>query len=151
MPIPRFTVRTMMVAIEDALTAIEQQGFAMPRLRIRTMMVTVAVIAVPLGICVERRSRFLARARYHSAQAARPEGMLIITMHTESYHVYDSRGRFVPLVPDDEILRLRTLSEWHWKLAAKYEDAACYPWLPIEADPPPRYPWLPVEYPPEPK
>lgn len=83
----------------------------MPRFRIRTIMVAVAVVAIPLGVCMERRSRFLGLAAQHNES-----GIIYVS-------TYMDRSAY-------------GASEWHRLLADKYERAARYPWLPVEPHPP---------------
>ena len=99
-----------------------------PRLSLRLAMLLVAVVALTLGIgteCMRRRSRFLTLASFHAAEAC--------------------DGRIVPLairatMSETELTacdeRRLAWEEYHAGLAAKYERAARYPWLPVEPDPP---------------
>ncbi len=73
-------------------------------------MVAVAVAGVALGILAERRARFLRiAARYEDA----------------SRHVWLYPGFLIP-----------RQAFYDWAMQRKYERAARFPWLPVEADPP---------------
>src|SRR5689334_4682574 len=98
----------------------------LPRFRIRTMMVVVLLIAAPLGICVERRSRFAVLAHYHSTEALRPEGVQVFMRHHEGFQISKHARRHFTT---DKIQRLIRLGRWHRSLAPKYQFAARYPWL----------------------
>lgn len=117
-----------------------------PRFRIRTMMVAVAVLGTALGVLAERRARFLRRAAYHRTQfnpvsftvAAFPGTGGPIPAASESglteLVAWDSQGN--ELTADQERAH-SALNAWNSTLVNKYEHAARYPWLPVEPDPPP--------------
>lgn len=104
----------------------------MPRFTIRTIMVAVALIAVPLGMCAERTSRFIRLADWNDVRAGD------LQVHNEccgSFALYiDAKnGR---ILEPAEGRRREILWEWHRDIAEKYRAAARYPWLPVEPDPP---------------
>lgn len=106
-----------------------------PRMTTRRWLVVVAMIAIPLGLCEERRSRFLATAAWHDRQAAE--------FQIDVYWVDHSKrdGWFMCCREQrefgyDEGLRRIALHEWHQNGAEKYRAAALHPWLPIAPDPP---------------
>jgi hypothetical protein len=84
----------------------------LPRMTTRRWMIMIAVVAIVLGAIAidERRDRFRQLAAYHDrvVQALRP-----------------------PYVPQVNPRRVA----YHRDLAAKYERAARYPWLPLEPEP----------------
>jgi hypothetical protein len=86
-------------------------------------MIAVAVVAIPIGVMAERRSKFQRLAERHFELAGIPTtdevpsgGMLIVGSDGQPV----TSARF----------------EWHFALFEKYERAARRPWLPVEPDPP---------------
>ena len=92
----------------------------MPRVRftVRGMMIAVAVVAVALGMLVERRQRFGRIASNHRNQAGRWFASL------------ERSGGSGDLSYEGAIFG------WHMKKHLKYEHAARYPWLPVAPDAP---------------
>jgi hypothetical protein len=92
---------------------------SLPRMTTRRWMVLVAVLAVPLAavsICIARAAHFQGIAGKHQSQVqigATP----FKTFAGTCYYLTD-------------------LGLWHADMAAKYERAARYPWLPVPPDPP---------------
>lgn len=97
-------------------------------------MAVLAAVAIPFGVCAERRARFLAIADRHfdeisnvvfaGYQGADGEWIYEATSHRQN--------------EDDPPLssREQRIATWHRHRAWKYRDAAEQPWLPIEPDPP---------------
>jgi hypothetical protein len=85
------------------------------RLTVRGMMLAVAILAVVLGVLIERRRRFRAIAGGYRSEQASHSSILI------------SLGRNPAIAERDAWLR---------KMVAKYERAAGCPWLPVPPDPP---------------
>jgi hypothetical protein len=99
----------------------------LPRMTTRRWMIAVAVDAVPLGVVLERRSRFLTLSHYHKVQA----GSLV-------FDVRGGRDAMRPIVTRKDGTRISyALHNWHDSLRWKYQQAARYPWLPSWPDPPP--------------
>jgi hypothetical protein len=100
-------------------------------------MILTAAIAIPLGVAVERRSRFSRLAAQHRSQIVECEewGVHRRLGSEVNYRVfYCVDGEAVPW---RRFRVARDLNEWHGLLAQKYERAAARPWLPVERDPPP--------------
>jgi len=75
-----------------------------------------AASGIVLGVNVERRARFVQRAQDHRAMRLQHE------------------REYVPNDPSACPMTFRSL--WHERMAAKYERADRYPWLPVPPDPP---------------
>lgn len=106
----------------------------MPGIRIRTLMIAVAVLAIPLGVCMERRSRFLRLAEQHERIAADGISDLMIFDNSGSRLRYcDRAGRELD---ESEAERRMALNSWHDALGFNYRRAARSPWLPVAPDPP---------------
>jgi hypothetical protein len=84
----------------------------LPRIRIRHMMIAVALIGSAVWIFV-RHDRFRWIAATHRGSVPM---------------------RLPPIKPSGMDDRRWRLLEWHQSMARKYERAARYPWLPVEAD-----------------
>lgn len=102
------------------------------RFRIRTLMIAVAVAGVALGTFIERRTRFLRRAEHHRSQivavdysAPKYAGDCGVPIVDRT----DGQGR---VLSDQQLRR----DDWHRGLAWKYSVAAGHPWLPVPPDPP---------------
>jgi hypothetical protein len=89
------------------------------------MMVVVAVVALLLGVVaiLRRRTHFQRLADYHAEAARQLRSSHGSAIHPGGAYVH------IPLTPP-------SLADYHENLAAKYERAARYPWLPIAPDPP---------------
>jgi hypothetical protein len=85
------------------------------------MMVAVAVVAIACGICAlkQRREYFLERSAYHSWRSERPMVGTLPLEITDTYHRTKLRR-----------------TNYHREMKAKYERAALFPFLSVEADPP---------------
>jgi hypothetical protein len=107
----------------------------MPRFRVRTLMIVVAVLALPLGLCMERRSRFLRLAAEHAREAYRGGSALpmIFDNSGPEPRYCDDSGRELSASEAEQRI---ALNSWHDSLALKYRRAAASPWLPVEPDPP---------------
>lgn len=107
-----------------------------PMMTIRRWMSIVAVTAIPLGVCVERRSRFLGLAASHELRATEFEveydGCSTGNSHVGWWYSLRDNRAFEP----DEGRRRHALHEWHRDVAEKYRDAARSPWLSVAPDPP---------------
>jgi hypothetical protein len=97
-------------------------------------MSAVAVVALAYATTIlitERTERFARIARQHSGV----------------FPPLASADMAVAAEPERERLRLwsRCVVVWHAEMAQTYQDAARYPWLPVEPDPPePERPKLPI-------
>lgn len=89
-----------------------------PRFTVRRLMVAVAITGLMLGTLIERRNRFSRIAAYHKAEFARLVKGIPYFAVDQSY---------------DPIWRRL---EWHEPMRLKYEEAARYPWLPVQPDSP---------------
>jgi hypothetical protein len=88
----------------------------------RQLMIAVAVVAVPLGWVLERRSRFTNLAALHESRQM--DGLETYVKPRRGTGVRESKsGGFA-------------MYRWHGDLKRKYRDAARCPWLPVEPDPP---------------
>lgn len=104
------------------------------RIRVRTLMIAVAALAMPLGICMERRSRFLSLAERHEREATEESSALMIFDNSGPNLKYcDRQGRELS---EAEALRRIAVNSWHDLLALKYRRAAQSPWRLVEPDPP---------------
>ncbi len=100
----------------------------LPRMTTRRWMLAVAAVAILLGLVVEtarRRREYLHRAAHHQELSLRNgsifgEGVMI---------------RYNPTTRKSDMTSLRKI-EHHERLAEKYRQAARFPWLPVEPDPP---------------
>jgi hypothetical protein len=92
-----------------------------PRVRftMRRMMAAVAIMAIVLGVTIERHNRFRKIAVHHRAEFVRVarRGPLVL---------------FAGSSDDPVMLRL----EWHVSIISKHEHASRYPFLPVAPDPP---------------
>lgn len=90
----------------------------LPRFRLATLMMAVAVVAIAVGIPMERYHRFGKTADHFRAEVER---FLSVTpyQHLMSYSERDDR-------------RL----DWLCAMRLKYERAARYRWIPVPPDPP---------------
>lgn len=96
----------------------------LPRFRVRTLMIAVAVVAVPLGVCAERRSRFLGIAAWHRNQA-------------DEIRFELRRGRMNGEVLTRRQAHLRAKSLRHHRyVESVYREAALRPWFRVALDPP---------------
>lgn len=106
----------------------------MPRFRIRTLMIAVAVVAVilcgaRLAKIEQKRKAFRTRAAIHATYGR---------SFRDAYEKRTAVAFEFPHGPVfARTLALRLAwAEYHESLALKYEHAARYPWLPVEPDPP---------------
>ena len=90
--------------------------FPLPRFRLRTLMVAVAIMGLACGgeAMRRRRAAFLARAEWHEGRSLDP-GL-----------IFTKEGDLLAAKP----------WAYHRDMAAKYEQAASRPWLPVPPDPP---------------
>lgn len=123
-----------------------------PRFRLRTMMVAVSVLALGMGLATELRRRveyrqFMASVHDEAFRASEvwfPEGDGLYALVAETTDPQTTA--------DDELVRpgqdlLRTpvpvtdirldTCDFHRRMAAKWLYAARYPWRPVAPDPPP--------------
>jgi hypothetical protein len=97
----------------------------LPRMTTRRWMVAVVVAGI-LCLLEHRRRSFSSLAVYHDSKTWHS----MATFRGVANHVYlDANDR--EMTPDG-VKR----SAWHAALAEKYRQAALYPWLPVEPDPP---------------
>jgi hypothetical protein len=88
----------------------------------RQLMIVVAVVAVPLGWVLERRSRFANLAAFHESRQM--DGLENYVKPRGGTGVRERKpGGFA-------------MYRWHGDLKRTYRDAARYPWLPVEPDTP---------------
>ncbi len=118
----------------------------MPRFRltVRWMMVVVAVMAMILGLLVERRARFwivsLAHKRERVAFPVSDLDMYLLT--TDRPLGQDRSPSYVAAELEahaESVRAARPLSEfiaYHQAMADKYKRASIRPWMPISPDPP---------------
>jgi hypothetical protein len=115
-----------------------------PRFTVRWLMIVVGLAGLGLGAEAYRRHLVSASARYHATA-----GMyrLAATMQDTSVVLANSERKLAEAIPDitpnpevmmDEksIARCCRLAAHSREMAAKYDHAARYPWLPVEPDPP---------------
>ena len=110
--------------------------FPRPRFTLRPLMLAVAIGAMFLGVWIwgeRRKARFLALADWHHRQIVciffgyeGPDGDFTYEATSTSQKSGDP-----PVSPHRQ-----RIDTWHRKMALKYWRAACYPWLPVEPDPP---------------
>jgi hypothetical protein len=96
-------------------------------------MVAVVVVGVPLGVCMERRSRFLALAEWHRSQAMTNKELSSGVVIDPELPLHDNAGR---VLSRDEASRVASQALVHMFLMRKYRRAAEKPWLPVEPDSP---------------
>lgn len=114
------------------------------RWTIGRMMIVVAAIGLGLASSgwTKRAHDFRDRVRLHSIRAMRISENLPETERT--YHYFKSHPDETPSPCGTALramnpVRVRAVIAYHEALRKKYERAACFPWLPVEADPsPPR-------------
>jgi hypothetical protein len=90
-------------------------------------MVAAAVVAL-LCLLEHRRRSFESLAAYHQSKLER---FLIYQSHDELTVIRLFHRDLKPLTTDEA-----KVATWHEAMARKYREAARYPWLPIEPDPP---------------
>ena len=114
----------------------------LPRMTTRRWLVAVAAIVLLIGLLIgggrllkQRRDYFLLLAQSHQKE---------VTSSTARGEALKSRFGGTSGMAIEEIMRLHRdydrmmdRADHHASLARKYERAACYPWLPVESDPPP--------------
>lgn len=130
-----FAVATVMIVLGLVLRRIKWGITPMrfPKITIRRLMIAVMVLALPLGLCMERRSRFLAIAESHRQAFLGSDAIRLEIPYIHDVYVYDSAGR---LLSEPERTRKMERSNWHFALEKKYREAALMPWLPVPPDPP---------------
>lgn len=98
----------------------------LPRLRfpVRRMMVAVAIVGLAFGLW-RRRESFLEKSRQNTGAATLHPCRLPPEAGTDEYPQWQEEEEMIRR-RDDHLLRL----------AAKYERAARYPWLPVAPDQP---------------
>jgi hypothetical protein len=109
----------------------------LPRMTTRRWMIAVAAIGLIIGAGVllkQRRDYFLALVQSHQKEVASS----MARANALKSRFGDTSGMTV-----EDITRLHgdhdrmiDRADHHASLARKYEDAARYPWLPVEPDPP---------------
>jgi hypothetical protein len=103
----------------------------LPHMTTRRWMVAVAVVAVVMGGGIwlrERRRSFESLAAYHQSKLDR----FLIWRSLDDLTVIRLFHRDLKPLTTDEA----KIATWHAAMARKYEQAARYPWLPVELDPP---------------
>ncbi len=97
-----------------------------PRVRftVRRMMVAVAIVGLASGLW-RRRESFLEESRRYAVAA---------TLHPCSLPPEEGTDEYRRWQEEEEMIRRR--DDHLLRLAAKYERAARYPWLPVAPDPP---------------
>jgi hypothetical protein len=91
------------------------------------MMVVVAIVGLVIGLGVEgarRRDRYLQLARQHAIIREDLHRFLVIVPPTDSVQFFGDRRAIAERIG------------YHGRLKMKYEQAARFPWFPIEPDPP---------------
>ena len=109
----------------------------LPRMTMRRWMMAVAAIGLMIGggvVLKQRRDYFLSLAQSHQKEVA---------SSTARGNALKSRFGGTAGMTVEEITRLHDdyermmdRADHHASLARKYEEAARYPWLPVEPDPP---------------
>jgi hypothetical protein len=109
----------------------------LPRMTMRRWMIAVAAIGLMIGggvVLKQRRDYFLSLAQSHQKEVA---------SSTARGNALKSRFGGTAGMTVEEITRLHDdyermmdRADHHASLARKYEEAARYPWLPVEPDPP---------------
>ena len=109
----------------------------LPRMTMRRWMIAVAAIGLMIGggvVLKQRRDYFLSLAQSHQKEVA---------SSTARGNALKSRFGGTSGMTVEEITRLHgdydrmmDRADHHASLARKYEEAARYPWLPVEPDPP---------------
>lgn len=90
-------------------------------------MVVVAIVGLVVGLGLEgerRRRRYHARARQHAIIREDLHRFLTIVAPSDSVQFFGDRRAIAERVG------------YHGRLKVKYEQAARFPWLPVEPDPP---------------
>src|SRR5205085_237360 len=106
----------------------------LPRFRIRTLMVAVTGAGIILG-CLQmqrRRASYLDRAHRFADESRGMSNMLATPDCTVWYGTPEEIERYQREARAYEI----RLAEYFDELSKKYEYAARYPWLPVAPDPP---------------
>jgi hypothetical protein len=90
------------------------------RITVRKLMIVVLIVALSIGLgkLYIRRQTYLKIAAEHKAAAE-----AIDNLGTSHFYKY--------------IIYIDAVREWHKEMQGKYEEAARYPWLAVEPDPPP--------------
>jgi hypothetical protein len=104
-----------------------------PRFTVRLLMLAVALVALGLGYLTtrERAAIRLARSAYHAAEA---EGYRRIVADWGKGEV-----RLINLTREQaeaDVERFKRSAVHHDAMSRKWREAARYPWLPVEPDPP---------------
>jgi hypothetical protein len=123
-PIDAFVAGSVLIAIGLLGSVVVARGSK--SLQLRTSLVAIAMVAVLLGLMLEVRRRskeFWGLALQHRAQAA--------ALSTR-YQL----ARLDPRVSKQQKAGLSMLSQWHDRMAERFERAANYPWQPLETGPP---------------
>jgi hypothetical protein len=117
MRLPRMTMRRWMIVV--AVVGIVL-GLTIERAALDHLGVALgAVVGIVLGVTIERRNRFRKIAAHHQAQ----------------FKKLASQGN-IPLFAGSSDAPIVRRLEWHESMRLRYEDAARYPWLRVEPDPP---------------
>jgi hypothetical protein len=106
----------------------------LPRFRIRTLMIAVAVVATMSWVAVRLRQR---SERFYW-ESLSMEGRRIEWAAGAELYEYDCNRAADPLPDDVRgAIRHRRRANYYLALQRKYRDAARRPWLPVPPDPPP--------------
>lgn len=106
----------------------------MPRFRLRTMMAVLAVVAIPFGVCAERRARFLSIADRHFDEIS--DVVFAGYQGADGEWIYEATSDRQNEGDPPLSSREQSIATWYRHLAWKYQDAAAQPWLPVAPDPP---------------
>ncbi len=111
----------------------------LPRMTTRRWMMAVAIVALVIGaaIAIDRRSKRFARLAASHANIAVEHWATLAAFGGDPPPLKEIE-KFPPAArgPVRYLHRAKTLMVYHRELKGKYDRAACYPWLPVEPDPP---------------
>lgn len=121
----------------------------MPRFRIRTLMIAVGVVALMAAGGIESRRLYRLSSYYRSQAATAKRAQMYRTSECVRWEMrVKERQAWVDrshgeVGPDSFVRRAIAIRDKvsrqvdYWKnLKSKYERAARYPWIPVEPDPP---------------
>lgn len=107
------------------------QAMRLPRFRVPTVLIGVALVAIGLdGMEVWRRTSSYRRKAVEHAHAARQARLQALFSLPERFLPRMTFRNISPITRE----WLIQSATYHESLAAKYERAAQYPWLPVEPD-----------------
>ena len=108
----------------------------LPRFTVRTLMVAVAIVA--LAFPLYRTARFYQKYYHASLSHGESEKYYALELKNLSFSVFDpsvSPERRRKMM-DQSVARARNRKQYHAEMKRKYERAATHPWDRLEPDPP---------------